>query len=575
MAQIALVSGAYQAKSVIANAQRCVNLYPEVNPRDTQPPEPVTHYLTPGLTLLHAGDGVSPIRCEYRASSGKLYIVRGANIYYVDSLLALNIICSVGGGITPVYMSDNGLVITVVYGETTGIVIDMATNAFSIIKDNNFYGATRCDFLDTFFLFNRPNTNQFYISTSNADYIMFTIPAQITAGAIANAGSGYVNATYTNVPFDGGAGTGATANVIISGNIVTTVSINQPGINYVIGDTLTINAIYLGNAGSGFSFLVNEVTGRAFDPLDIAAKNGFPDNIETLIVIQGYVWLIGQVTSEVWFNSGAADFTFARLPGVNIVQHGTGSPYSVAAQDLFPYWVSQDQQGQNIILKAANYQPQRISTHALENEMASYPTVADCISYIYQQEGHTFIVFNFPTANKTWAYDEATGQWHERCWTDENGNLNRSRVQCCANVYNKIIVGDWQNGNLYEYDMDNATDNGQPITRIRSFPHISNSLKRVFHTQILLDMAVGSDDGSIDGSTQSNPPTVLLRYSDDRGVTYGNYLEQSLGAAGQYLTSVQYNRLGLARDRVYEVLWSAPIITALQGAYLTTSAAQS
>jgi hypothetical protein len=41
-----------------------------------------------------------------------------------------------------------------------------------------------------------------------------------------------------------------------------------------------------------------------------------------------------------------------------------------------------------------------------------------------------------------------------------------------------------------------------------------------------------------------------------------------MGATGQYLTSVQYTRLGQARDRVFEVYWDAPVNTALQGAWL-------
>lgn len=47
-----LVGGAYQAKSIIANAQRCVNLYPEANLPSSQAPVPVTHYPTPGLKKI-------------------------------------------------------------------------------------------------------------------------------------------------------------------------------------------------------------------------------------------------------------------------------------------------------------------------------------------------------------------------------------------------------------------------------------------------------------------------------------------------------------------------------------------
>jgi len=53
-----------------------------------------------------------------------------------------------------------------------------------------------------------------------------------------------------------------------------------------------------------------------------------------------------------------------------------------------------------------------------------------------------------------------------------NGNLNRHRANCVAIAYNKIVVGDWQNGKLYQFDLNNYTDNGDAIMRLRSFPHL-------------------------------------------------------------------------------------------------------
>jgi hypothetical protein len=58
MARVPLLGGAYQAKSIIANAQRCVNLYPEANPSSSQPQSPSTHYPTPGLVKI--GEIVPP-----------------------------------------------------------------------------------------------------------------------------------------------------------------------------------------------------------------------------------------------------------------------------------------------------------------------------------------------------------------------------------------------------------------------------------------------------------------------------------------------------------------------------------
>jgi hypothetical protein len=164
--------------------------------------------------------------------------------------------------------------------------------------------------------------------------------------------------------------------------------------------------------------------------------------------------------------------------------------------------------------------------------------------------------------------------WHQRCWTDNNGNLNRHRMNLGCNVYNKNVVGDWQNGNLYALDLDTYVDNvdglglnndgSYPISRIRSWPVEINENNRISHKSFRADMQVGSTLNT----QSSNPPMVYLRWSDDRGETYNNPLPQSLGAQGQYLTNLQWWRLGMARGRVYELSWSVNGNTALNGCWI-------
>jgi hypothetical protein len=69
-------------------------------------------------------------------------------------------------------------------------------------------------------------------------------------------GSGYHNATFTNVPLTGGTGTGATANITVSGTAVTAVTMVNKGSAYSIGDVLSTLADNLGGTGSGFSVTV-------------------------------------------------------------------------------------------------------------------------------------------------------------------------------------------------------------------------------------------------------------------------------------------------------------------------------
>ena len=68
---------------------------------------------------------------------------------------------------------------------------------------------------------------------------------------------------------------------------------------------------------------------------------------------------------------------------------------------------------------------------------------------------------------------------------------------------------------------------------------------------------------------------ISLRWSDDRGHSWSSPVTQSMGEPGEYRTSLQWQRLGMARDRVFEISWSTPFKTALQGAWIDVTPAQS
>ena len=88
-------------------------------------------------------------------------------------------------------------------------------------------------------------------------------------------GSGYVNGVYYNVPLSGGSGSGATATVVVAQNGISSVTVSNPGVYYVVGDVLTINASYIGGTGTGGSITIGSITnatgtswlGTNYDPV--------------------------------------------------------------------------------------------------------------------------------------------------------------------------------------------------------------------------------------------------------------------------------------------------------------------
>ena len=112
------------------------------------------------------------------------------------------------------------------------------------------------------------------------------IQAAIGSLTIGNAGSGYTNGTYYNVALTGGTGNSATANIIVSGGVVTSVNLISKGCYYAVGDQLGASFA----TGSGFYATVatiNNQYGETWvgDNFDSALLNG--TLIEAITYVKG------------------------------------------------------------------------------------------------------------------------------------------------------------------------------------------------------------------------------------------------------------------------------------------------
>jgi hypothetical protein len=232
--------------------------------------------------------------------------------------------------------------------------------------------------------------------------------------------------------------------------------------------------------------------GAAIDPLDFASAEGSPDGLVSLTVSNREIWLFGTNSTEVWYDAGTADFPLQRIQGASN-ELGCTAPYSVAKMDNTVFWLGADARGRGMVYRANGYVGQRISTHAVEWHIQQYGNLSDAIGYTYQQDGHSFYVLIFPQANTTWVYDLATQAWHERAGWD-NGEFTRHRSNCQMAFNDEIVVGDFENGNIYAFDLDVYADNGAIQRWLRSWraiPSGQNTLLRTTHHSLQLDCETG------------------------------------------------------------------------------------
>jgi hypothetical protein len=346
--------------------------------------------------------------------------------------------------------------------------------------------------------------------------------------------------------------------------------------------------------------------GLSIDPLDFASAEGSPDGLVSLIIDHREAWLFGTNSVEVWYNSGDADFPLTRIQGA-YNEIGCIAPYSVAKMDNSVFWLGADPRGQGVVYRANGYTGVRISTHAVEFAIQGYGNLADAVGYTYQQDGHTFYVLNFTNADTTWVFDAATGSWHERAGF-RNGDFKRHRGNSHARFNGEPIIGDYQNGRLYAFDLDVYSDAGVTQKWLRSWralPTGGNDLKRTAHhslqidcetgvglpgvdafdpateitteTQVIINTETGApslnanlgtnvpqdietqtcnnilgvvqDDG-LSLAIETTPvvganPQLMLRWSDDGGHTWNGERQVSMGRTGQYGTRAIFRRLGM------------------------------
>jgi hypothetical protein len=311
--------------------------------------------------------------------------------------------------------------------------------------------------------------------------------------------------------------------------------------------------------------------GTSVDPLDFASAEGSPDGVVGIIADHREVWVFGTDSVEVWYNSGDPDFPLSRIQGA-FNELGCAAPYSIAKMDNGLFWLGKDARGQGMVYRANGYTGQRISTHAVEWHIQQYGNLSDAIGYTYQQDGHSFYVLVFPSANTTWVYDVATQAWHERAGF-VNGQFTRHRGSCQAFFKNEVMIGDFENGNVYAFDLEDYSDNGAPqkwLRRWRALPTGQNNLMRTAQHSLQLDLetGVGLNLG------QGSDPQVMLRWSDDGGHTWSNEHWVSIGKIGEFYRRAIWRRLGMTmkiRDRVYEISGTDPVKIAIMGAELMLS----
>ena len=650
MPDFGFVGSSYEAPSIYQDAQECINFFPEIDPVKQQGERGVIAlYPTPGLTLKAILPNQQEVRGLHTVSGGEQMIaVCGSYVYALTANLVPSVIGQLNSSTGIVKITDNGVNVYIVDGAyrytwyisspaaavfrgstsgTTLTVTSVSTGTIAIgqsLFGIDVLAETVITALGTgtggvgTYTINRSQTVA--AETMNSAAVGAVVTATIagsilTVSAVASGtlhvgqtiqGAGVTLGTIITAL---GTGTGGVGTYTLSVASTVAVGVTMYGLNFSVLPS-TDGAFSGANTVDIIDnyFVYNNPTTQQWGASDLLSpispntsyslKDGAPDDLVALIVDHREVYLMGEISSEVWTDVGTVPFPFQRIPGTS-TQHGIAAPFSLYRLGNSFAYVSRNNRGQAQIMQMQGYIPQRISTHAVENTLAN-KYVADAVSWTYQLEGHEVFVVTFPSLELTWAYDATTQMWHKWLYTTNQGTYQRHRGNCCAVFQGLVIVGDYENGKLYELDKTNYTDDGQNIRRLRRAPHLVTEFQRQYFDELQIQFQPGvgttglsGPGGIIDASTvylgnsytinsdatltipvlgtyvigttsltltqTTTSPQAMLRWSNDGGSTWSNEHWTGVGQTGKFRNRAIWRRLGTARDRIFEVVVTDPV----------------
>jgi hypothetical protein len=130
--------------------------------------------------------------------------------------------------------------------------------------------------------------------------------------------------------------------------------------------------------------------------------------------------------------------------------------------------------------------------------------------------------------------------------------------------FGEHLVGSWETGVVYVLDPTVYTDAERPLVRQRVTPVLRQEQEwlTVQRLRVLIETGVGRDGGEEPGVD----PQIMLEVSRTNGHTWENARWASARPQGQYGRTVEWRRLGRARQWTFRVSVSDPVPVAFFGA---------
>ncbi len=347
-------------------------------------------------------------------------------------------------------------------------------------------------------------------------------------------------AQITDLDFPGQSGAGSPTHVVYIDGF------------FVVNDALTDNF---------FISAVEDPT--SWNALDFEAASVAPDAALALAATESLLWVIGDETAQAFYNTGNPDFPYGIV--LNATQEvGILAPQSIAESDDGIFYLATTPEGGRFFYQIQGTQGRTISTDEIEAFLVDVTDPTDAYAFIYKQAGKSFYVVQLsatggsdPRASSTLIYNIKAQAWERRELQD--GTAWRAGGH--GILAGENIVGSRLQAQTLRLDLNNFQDSGQEMIRLRRAQIVHNLNKTMSFWSIIVDLQPGI------GNATSPNPLLKLRYSNDGGQTWSNYLTEPVGKVGETGRRVKFDKLGSGRNRVFEIELSDAVNLVIIAAY--------
>lgn len=290
------------------------------------------------------------------------------------------------------------------------------------------------------------------------------------------------------------------------------------------------------------------------DPLSVNSANvtqtdTHPDNMLAGFSHQQQYFACCQESIEPYFNSGVGNPPYTLVTN-SVKEIGIHAIHSIGQNKQFTYFLGSDLTPYR--LSGLTLQP--IGNPAIGQAISKYRDASDAYGMCFTLDEQEFYLISFPIGNETWLYGEESGLWTNLAFgTDGSQHLISSHEF----IYDKHLVADRRNSNIYELDFDTFTDNGDTIQHIRDTITVDGETfgrpdARVFMDRLRLRIEPGT-------SLVSAASQMIMQYSDDNGQTFSSERFASVGDQGEYGWIVEWLDLGMFYRRMFRFTMSDDI----------------